>query len=926
MDGDQQLPLGGRALAVLEVLVHRAGSTVPKDDLLAAAWPDVTVQEGSLRVQIALLRKALADGENGRRLIVNDAGRGYSLAVPVDRRHAGEAVWLSRSSMAPADNLPAVLTRVVGREGPISQIETDLSRARLVSVVGPGGIGKTTVALSAAAVMRSQYKDGVWFVDLAPVADPALVSSVVASSLGLSVTPGDPAPDLISFLRDKQLLLLFDNCEHVIDVTATLAEAILSRAPKVQILATSREPLRAHGERVHHLGPLEIPPDSADLEAEAVSRFASVQLFLDRMNAAIGDHLVSNGELLAVAQICRRLDGIALAIELAAGQVDTLGIAGIAAELDDRFDLLSRGLRTATPRHRTLSAVYDWSYLLLTPGSQAVFRRLSVFAGVFSLDAARAVAADGLVGLDDVTGHVAKLVAASLVVADVTNEPVCYRLLETSRAYGQSRLAECGETDATRRRHAEFYLQHFEKARVQAAGWPSARWVQTYKPQLDNLRVALDWTGAVGDWTLRDRLTLAAVPLLTHLSLNWECRTRVNAALTERPVGVLPDDRCEMELLSALGMSLLFTYGGAEPVWTRCLAAAERLGDTDQQLRALKALWTLAFSSANRHAAAPLAARFKAVAGPSPHFENRLMLERMLSMDLFYSGRLVEAAPIFRSIYDAYATGTRGTDVLRFQFDQTVMAAVNLSVVTWLRGFPDQAMAMARQALAVAETVDHDLSRTYALSYSACRIAIANGDYASAETWLGQLSEQADRDQSSHWGLFVQLWKGTLLNRRGDPRSAARYLSAALQSIPQGSMALHQTLFLGEHAHAIAQLGDHAGAAAEIQEAIVVCDRLDEKWCYAELLRLQGDIALLSGDARREPFARETYSQALAFAAGQGALSFELRAATCLARLDVGNAAGHFTRLQQTYARFTEGFDTPDLVDARRILEASPGV
>ncbi|BDA84220.1 hypothetical protein Sa4125_17620 [Aureimonas sp. SA4125] len=378
VEGGEPVPLGGRAFDILSALVRGAGGVVSKEDLLARAWPDVIVQEGSLRVQIASLRKLLGDGKDGRRFIINNAGRGYSFAAPVSvqlqggRRDAGELPGTD------GNELPTVLVRIFGRETFIEHLTAELPDRRLITIVGPGGIGKTTVALTASAALRRNRKDGAWFVDLSSIVDPALVPGVVASSLGLPVISSDPVPAIIAFLRDKQLLLLLDNCEQVIEAAATLSEAILSRAPQVQILATSREPLGAKGERVHPLGPLDVPPEGSALTAADAMSFSAVQLFVDRTNAALGSYELRDEDVQAVGEICRRLDGMALAIELATARVGTFGIRGVATELDDRFRLLSTGLRTAPPRHRTLNAVFDWSYQLLSPASQLVFRRLSV--------------------------------------------------------------------------------------------------------------------------------------------------------------------------------------------------------------------------------------------------------------------------------------------------------------------------------------------------------------------------------------------------------------------------------------------------------------------------------------------------------------------------------------------------------------------
>ena len=447
LEGGNRLAIGSRAFDILTALVRAAGSVVTKQELVTQAWPGVFVQDGSLRVQINGLRKLLRDGMDDRRFIVNDAGRGYSLAAPVAVRVESNSKIIGRPPCFLPDNLPNIVTQVFGRDASIQTLAVEMPKHRFITIVGPGGIGKTTLAVLAASTMRNAYGDGALFVDLAPINDPDLVPSVLASALGLAVKSEDPVPDLIGFLRDKHLLVVLDNCEHVIGAAATLVDVILSRTAQVQILATSREPLCARGERVHHLDPLETPAENQILGAEDAMRFSAVQLFVDRTDAALGGFKLCDADVSTVVGVCRRLDGMALAIELATARVGTLGVSGIAAGLENRFQLLSKGLRTAPQRHRTLYAVFDWSYQLLKPAEQRVFRRLSVLAGRFSIEAAIAIAADGETSANDVDENVATLVAATLLTAEVTGQTATYRLLDSARAYGREKLSELGEAD-----------------------------------------------------------------------------------------------------------------------------------------------------------------------------------------------------------------------------------------------------------------------------------------------------------------------------------------------------------------------------------------------------------------------------------------------------------------------------------------------
>src|SRR5262245_45478555 len=343
-------------------------------------------------------------------------------------------------------DLPAPPARMLGRDDIVNSLVSQLPQRRFITVVGPGGIGKTTVALAVAHKSVTSYDDGVRFVDLAPLTDPLLVPSALAFVLGVAIRSDDPIPGLVASLRDKKMLLVFDSCEHVLNVAVSLAEQVLRGAPGVHILATSREVMRAEGERVQRLGPLGVPATTAGLTAADALAYPAVQLFVERATESLDTFELTDAEAEVVADVCRRLDGIALAIELAAGRVDAFGVKGLAAHLDDRFRLLTGGRRTALPRHQTLSATLDWSYEQLPEPERVVLRRLAVLAGGFTLDAARAIAAGPDIDAGTIDEHVANLVAKSLVTADIGDGVLHYRLLETTRAYGLVKLKEAGES------------------------------------------------------------------------------------------------------------------------------------------------------------------------------------------------------------------------------------------------------------------------------------------------------------------------------------------------------------------------------------------------------------------------------------------------------------------------------------------------
>jgi predicted ATPase/DNA-binding CsgD family transcriptional regulator/Tfp pilus assembly protein PilF len=397
-----------------------------------------------------------------------------------------------RDTGRPDNNLPFQLTSLVGREREISEVEGRLREARLLTLTGPGGSGKTRLALASAADLVEDYEGGVWLVELAPLSDPELVAQAVASVLGVREEPGQPLAEALSgHLEAKEILLVLDNCEHLIEASASLAAALLARCPDLRVLATSRETLRVPGEVVFAVPPLSLPDPRRSPDIEGLSEYEAAHLFAERARAAGSGFSPTEANALAVAQICHRLDGIPLAIELAAARTRALSVEQISVRLKESFSLLSGGGRTAMARHGTLRATMDWSHDLLTEEEKAVFGRLSVFAGGFALEAAEAVCADEGIGEAGVLEPLGSLVGKSLVVFEQRGGAARYRLLETVRQYASEKLEGSGEAGKVRSRHARYYLGLAEEAEPELKGARQVAWMERLEKEHYNLRAAM---------------------------------------------------------------------------------------------------------------------------------------------------------------------------------------------------------------------------------------------------------------------------------------------------------------------------------------------------------------------------------------------------------------------------------------------------
>jgi predicted ATPase/DNA-binding winged helix-turn-helix (wHTH) protein len=926
VDGDP-IELGARAIDVLLALIDADGALISKDELMSRVWPGVEVEEHNLTVQIHALRKALGPD---RDLIRTVARHGYCFTGEVEALGATASPDRDTRDAAPGQralsNISPGIQALIGRDNELQELLELQPHCRLLTLTGAGGIGKTALAIEVARKLFVGFEGDTLLVELAPLSDPSLVSSTIAAVLGLRLVGDEMSGEAVArAIGAKSVRLVLDNCEHLIDAVAAVAEALLRVCPNISILATSREALRIDGERIYRVPALDVPPHDQQDPGKLLNNGA-VQLFVARLRA-LDSHFAATAENLpTIAAICRRLDGIPLAIELAVARAATLGLHEVAARLDDRFGLLTGGRRTALPRHQTLRATLDWSHELLPELERSLLRRLAVFPAGFTITSAIAVAQDTDRDPAAVVDGVTNLVAKSLLAFDGSSPDGHWRLLETVRAYALEKLAGSGELDEIVRRHAGFFLDLVKAASPLLEADAAAEDLSRLALQIDNVRAAIDWAfSTTGNAVVGSELIAAYVPVWMQLSLFGECRTRVELAVAALDRGAEPSPRTEMMLRAALGLSLSYTRGPvdeAELNWRRVLRIAQDLADADYQLRALYGLWLYRILLCDCRPALLLAKQFLQVAERTTNATDLATADRMLAVVLHYVGDQEGASACAERSLAGPVPVNRHVYTTRYAVDQRVGALVMLARSLWLRGFPDQAMAAARDSVDEADAVGHINSLCLALADGASVIAVLTGDIAAGERFQAMLSEHADNHTLGVWRIYARALQGRLRLRRGSAAAAVALLKSALHELQETPLDIRSQTYLVWLAEALGAAGQPDEGLLVIDQALERAELTGERWSVAEKLRLRGELLLQADPAGAGSEARECFARSLATAREQAALGWELRTTISLVRgfrseLDQREA---FAMLNTVLSRFGEGFSTGDLIAARSLL------
>lgn len=899
LEAGQPLRLGRRAVEILLVLLEHAGQVVSKQQLIARVWPKSVVEDTNLRVHVAALRKALGDGQAGQRYIVTVAQRGYSFVAPVSLEPLEQLARIPHPSLA--GNLPLPRTRMIGRQALVDSLVEQLPRKRFITLVGTGGIGKTTVALQVAERLIGHYRDGTYLLDLAALNDPAMIAPDLCALLDLPRHDGDPLDAIARQVKERHLLLVIDNCEHLIDTIAQLSETLLRGAPHLHILATSREGLRAEGEHVQHLDSLAFPPRETPIEGYPALEYPALQLFAERALASHDGFELTDQDVPRVIDICQRLDGIPLAIELAAAQVGRFGLVELQRQLQSSVALLHHD--AATPRQQTLRATLDWSFALLTPCEQTCLRRLAVFMGSFNLVSAAAVIVGQHIAPDQVLVSVSQLVAKSLLNVEIGDEEVRYRLLDTTRSYALEKLAKAGELSASQQRHAERCLTLMEQAENDWENTPTRLWIARYAAYRDDIRAALDrGLSPRGSHAVAIRLTARTLPLWQELSLLKEHGLYVSKALELLRASPTPCPRLTLALELARGSFNYHTEGGT-PATISAFVTAKRLAQQCQdlagELRAVSGHMTVNLSCGNYQQALEQSLDFDRL-GTRGDPSLSLSTQRLRVLALHFAGDQGAARRHAEQVIQRLAQNghlSRFTHGFGVQYDQSVAALTILARILWLQGFAEKARRTANLALQIALQINHGTSICYTLAMTGCVIARYNGDHSIARERLELLQHQAKK----HSVMLFDDWAR---------HYACAFDGQALEASP-ATAGLIQDIVVTLRADWV--------SSAQIERARSGA----AGWCSAEILRASAEALLAQKDPSLEGQAEEQLLAALAVARRHNALVWELRCATSLARLWQHRGQEHAARslLGAVYQRFSEGFDTPDLRDADALLQ-----
>lgn len=879
----EAVPLGSRAMLLLIAMASRAGELLEKADLLALVWPKVVVEECNLRAQIRSLRRALGGKENSG-WIVTVTGRGYRFVAPISTI----TFPVDSPTMLAVIKDQSTIRSVFGREALLAFLEKVLLRRGLLTITGHPGIGKTTLASALGERMRTQFPQGIKFVDLAPMTQEQNTYSFISSVLGHACTGADPLHAIVGSLSSGKALLILDNCEHVLGNISTAIEVILRSAPLCQILVTSREPIRVKGEYVHNLAPLRFPPTGASLSMTNALSYSAIELFVDRVCAHDLDYVFSERDVQAAATICRKLDGNPLAIEIAAARVQAFGVHHLMDMLDGPSRLQMSGRRTAVPRHRSLSTALDWTYQMLQPLEQMMFRQLSVFTGWFTLQAAQAVIdVDG----KDCGPLIESLMSKSVMTSREQGTARRYKLLETTRIYATQKLAERCETDITAVRHARWTRDRLRASTHDLTKNTPHNWLARYGMHIDSVRAALDWAySSRGDHELAVELTLASAPLWLRLSLTEQGNYWVTFCLRSACEGVPLTQRQHMLLMAASANFMSRIHGGDTKIrktWLLVRAEAESLNDTEHQLLAVWGLWSDCIHRNQCVAANNLADQYMALSKIKNSGESSLVGLRMRANTLLQMGRLGEA---LESVSEALCSSLMDkAHLVDPNLDQRIAARSLKAQIQLLQG--DQEVSLITLAHCFRQSLDlnHPATLWHILCFNAIPSTLLLGDLWRTRYYLLILQGSLKDHDLCLWHQLSRCYELILSIRQDEHEESVPHLGEILRQLKDhGDSPLHSLLY-SDYAKGLSMLGLEYRALEVIEQTLKTAISCEERWFLPELLRTKAQI-LIKQIKPQTSLAQQALQRALIEATQQGSHLWRKRITADLFRLQMINA------------------------------------
>ncbi|WP_310197496.1 winged helix-turn-helix domain-containing protein [Ancylobacter sp. 3268] len=911
-----QVRIGGRALDILTLLVRRPGEVVTKNELIEFVWPNTFVLEANLKVNVAALRKILSE-EASEAYIATVAGRGYRFVASVE---------IERDRMTPAPQLVSRGAKslpkapsLIGRAGEIEQIISAVSAARSVSIVGPGGVGKTAIALAVAHRLSDVYAHGVAFIDLSTVGDAQYAIAAIASGVGVRQRSEDTLSEVIDLLHGREMLLILDNCEHLISAVTTVVNRLLDAIPTIAILATSREPLRTMSEQIYRLPTLAVPERSASIGADEAMGFGAVQLFVARAQERDA-YALSEEDAPLICAICQRLDGIALAIELAASKAPAYGVPALARMLEQRFLLVGNGERAAPLRQQTLLATLDWSYRLLAEDEATLLRLLSVFAGAFRLQDAVAVLEPA--GLDAAwtIDTLERLTHKSMVCAEYRDGRLTYRLLKSTRAYAMERLADSAEQDSALKRHAWHILTLFEQAAEEWEWREKPEWMADYADRVDDLRNTMARAfGPNGDRMLGIRLTAAAIPLWNELSSMGEMQSRVERALLAiREIGSCPSD-LTAKLVAARASGISFAQHlafDAEGAWLECYKLGVEIQSPKYQLYGLWGLASYLVFVGRHHEGIRWFNQFMSLAEAQSDWPAMAEGNRSLAMAEIYIGKIASARQRLERLVTRHQRSKDPVHFARFHAERGVAIRCSYAIVLWISGEPNRAMDMAREAVGRAEATGHVVSQSNTLAVCAIPLALWTGELQSADGFLTSLEQNGLKEDIGIWREVCRFFRSVLRAKRQEQGAAAE-MRVRLDELMAARFLLRAPMHYSMVAEALLLSGAVDEAKALIEEAHALARTQSAEWCMPEILRISGLIERRLGDDEE---GERLMRLAVVKAGDIGALTLELRAAATLSeKLEAdGCIAAAFDLLARTCAKFKDDVEFAELSAARQ--------